>query len=88
MYQEVEEILIKLFELYYNSEEDICAHFTEKELIKRKVIQKEELDDFDELFDEGFVDVCDMDEVLEGSKELEYVLSKEAIEYLKSKSSE
>ncbi len=49
------------------------------------MIQKEELDDFDELFDEGFVDVCDMDEVLEGSKELEYVLSKEAIEYLKSK---
>ncbi len=34
MYQEVEEILIKLFNLYYNSEQDICAHFTEKEIIK------------------------------------------------------
>jgi len=88
MHHEVETILKKLYELYYNDEQGVCVHFTEKELLKRKVIQKEELDDFDELFDEGLVDVCDMDEVLDGSKEMEYVLSKEAIEYLKSKASE
>lgn len=85
MYQEQEEIIIKIYQSFYEEENKVCTPFTEKELIKRKIISKLELEDFDDLFDEGLIDVCDMDEVIEGSKEIEYILSKEAIEYIKSK---
>lgn len=85
MFLEQEEILVKIFESFFDRDTGERLVFSEKDLIKRKIISKMELDDFDELFDEGLVDVSDMTEVIDGSKEIEYVLSKEAIEYLKSK---
>jgi len=85
MFLEQEEILVKIFKSFFDKESGERLTFSEKDLIKRNIITKMDLDDFDELFDEGLVDVSDMTEVIDGSKEIEYVLSKEAIEYLKSK---
>lgn len=85
MYENQEELIIKLFKIFYQEENKTCVPFTEKELLKRKIINKLDLEDFDDLFDEGLIDVCDMDEFIEGSKEIEYILSKEAIEYINSK---
>jgi len=85
MFLEQEEILVKIFESFFDKDSGKRLAFSEKDLIRRNIITKMDLDDFDELFDEGLVDVSDMTEVIDGSKEIEYVLSKEAIEYLKSK---
>lgn len=85
MFLEQEEMLVRLFECFYDKKTGERLAFTEKDLVKRKIMTKFDLDDFDDLFDEGFIDVCDMTEVIEGSEEIEYILSKEAIEYIKNK---
>lgn len=85
MYTEMENLLKKLYDMYYDLETQTSKPFTEKGLIKSKVISKVELEDFDELFDEGLIDVKDLSEVVEGPQEIEYVLSKEAIQYIQMK---
>lgn len=85
MFSEQEHILVQLIDKFVDKETGARLPFTEKEIIKRNIISKLDLEDFDDLFDEGLIDVYEMDEVLDGSKEIEYVIAKEAIEYLNSK---
>lgn len=85
MFSEQEHILVKLFDKFVDKETGERLPFTEKEIVKSNLISKLDLEDFDELFDEGLIDVYEMDEVFDGSKDIEYVIAKEAIEYLKSK---